>query len=204
MNEKEMKIIIGAAEQFMKFGIKSMNMDDIARALGISKRTLYQYVTDKNDLVSKAMQLHCNLEDEALNVIFAKNLNAIDEIFEVSQFISDLLSKVHPSIHYDMEKYHPQVLQEMTSCRHKAVYECIHSNIEKGKSEGLYREDVNSDVIAKIYIAKMDVVYDGQLFPPSEISFAEVYLEYMRYHIRGMASAKGIEYLIEKVKEETK
>ena len=61
MNEKELKIISGAAEQFLRFGIKSMNMDDIARALGISKKTLYQFVTDKNDLVRKSMLMHCQL-----------------------------------------------------------------------------------------------------------------------------------------------
>lgn len=200
MNEKELHIIKAASEVFMRLGIKSVNMDDIARSLGISKRTLYQYVKDKNDLVRKCMLSKCDAEDKAVEEICSLGLNAIDELFEISHFVTDLLSKMHPSIHFDMEKYHPEILKDMVHNRQSAVFTCIHSNLEKGKKEGLYRADLNTVVISKIYMAKMDIVFNAEIFPPNETSFADVYLEYMRYHIRGLASEKGIEYLVEKVK----
>ncbi len=200
MNEKELNIIRASSQVFMRLGIKSVNMDDIARALGISKRTLYQYVKDKNDLVRKCIFSMCDAEDQAVGEICARGLNAIDELFEISRFITDVLSKMHPSIHFDMEKYHPEILKEMMDNREQAVFSCIHANLEKGKKEGLYRADLNTVVIAKIYMAKMDVVFNAKIFPPEEASFAEVYLEYLRYHIRGLASEKGIAYLVEKVK----
>jgi AcrR family transcriptional regulator len=201
VTEKEQHIIAGAGEVFMKCGIKSVNMDDIAKNLGVSKKTLYKYVQDKNDLLRKSLAMHADMEDMAIGLICEKDQNAIDELLDIAQWITSVLQKIHPSIHFDLEKYHPEVWKEMIDNRHKMVYTCMKDNMEKGIKEGLYREDLNIDVIAKIYMAKIDVTFDATIFPPQEISFSEVYREYFRYHIRGIASEKGITYLKKKVKE---
>lgn len=202
MQEKERQIIQGAAHVFMKYGVKSVNMDDVARNLGVSKKTLYKYVTDKNDLLRKSLACHHEHEQSSIDEIFSKGQNAIDEMFEMSKFITGMLSKLHPSIHFDLEKYHPEVWNEMKDKRNSSVYNCVFQNLEKGKAEGLYRENLNSEVITEIYISKMDVLFDGEIFPPEKISFSEVYKEFFRYHIRGVASKTGREYLIQKMNPE--
>lgn len=202
VEEKEKEIVASAGEVFMKLGIKSVNMDDVARNLRISKKTLYKYVKDKNDLIRKALELHFHMEDVAIDEICHRGLNAIDESLEISRFIAQLLRQVHPSIHFDLEKYHPEIWKDMLDARHKMIYKCMHTNITKGIKDGLYRKDLNADVITKMYISKMDVLFDGELFPHTEITFEEVYLEYFRYHIRGLASEEGMEYLVNKVKKE--
>jgi len=199
---KETELIGKVMHLFLKCGIKSLTMDDIARHLGISKKTIYKHVTDKNDLVAKAMRIQLEEERCAICSINERGLNAIDEFFEVSRFVMELLSNVHPSIHYDMEKYHTEVFHAGLKERQAQVYECVFNNMEKGKKEGLYRSDLRSDVIAKVYIARMDVMFDGVVFPSTQYNFSEVYLEIFRYHIRGIASEKGLEYLIQKVKKE--
>lgn len=202
MDKKEERIIVGARELFMKFGIKSLNMDDIARELGVSKKTIYQFVNDKNDLVDRAFAQVIQEECCEVKDLTDKGLNAIDELFELSRFIVHMLSQVHPSIHYDLVKYHPEVFRKRKSQQQDMVYEVMHQNLEKGKKEGLYREDLKTDIIAKIYIARMDMFFDGETFPPHETNFSEVYMESFRYHIRGIASDKGVKYLVEKVKKE--
>lgn len=177
-------------------------MDDIARQLGVSKKTLYKYVSDKNDLVSRAVAYQSDEERNHIRDICEKDLNAIDQIFEISRVITEILGQVHPSVHFDLEKYHPEVWHMAMNNRQEEVFRCIYDNLEKGKSEGLYREDLNSEIIARIYIAKLDVLFDGEVFPPQQFNFADVYLEFFRYHVRGIASEKGLAYLIEKVKKE--
>lgn len=204
MDKKGEKLILGARDLFMKYGIKSLNMDDLARHLGVSKKTLYQIVSDKNELVDLAFAKVIEIECRQVEEITDRGCNAIDELFEVSKVIVNMLSNVHPSVHYDLVKYHPDVFKKRQDQQQDMVYEIMRLNIEKGKEEGLYRKDVNSNIISKIYIAKMDVVFDGELFPPHEMSFQEVYMEMFRYHIRGIASQKGVEYLIKKVEEEKK
>lgn len=200
MDEKE--LIEKASQVFMRLGIKSITMDDMARQLGVSKKTIYKYVKDKNDLVNKALAVHGEHEMCSIESICSKGLNAIDEIFEISQFVTEMLSTVHPSVHFDLEKYYPEAWNMAVQERQKQVFKCITENLEKGVKEGLYREDLKPEIIGRIYIAKLDVLFDGELFPPQQFNFAEVYLEYFRYHIRGIASQKGLQYLIEKVKKE--
>ncbi|MGB0424529.1 MAG: TetR/AcrR family transcriptional regulator [Flavobacteriales bacterium] len=192
------------SEVFMRFGIKSVNMDDLARHLGVSKKTLYKHVKDKNDLVLKTFQYHQTIEDETIEAICAKNMNAIDESFEVMKFIHQMLKGLHPSIMYDIEKYHPEVCKSMMDKQHSSIYRVLLSNMTKGQAEGLYRDDFNPEVVAKIYIASVDAIFDFNMFPVEGTSRSELYLEIFRYHIRGIASMKGVEYLMEKVKQEKK
>ena len=200
MEEKE-RIFIGQALQaFLKYGIKSMTMDDLARHLGMSKKTIYNYVKDKNELVEKGLAMQFNTEECAVADICAKNLNAIDEMFEIGLFISGMLNEMHPSIHYDLEKYHADSFHKAKKSHEQHTYQCTVDNLKKGMAEGLYRENLNADVIAKIYMSKIDIVFDAELFPPTEISFNEVYSTMFRYHILGVASTKGATYLKKKLK----
>ncbi|NNC82525.1 MAG: TetR/AcrR family transcriptional regulator [Flavobacteriales bacterium] len=194
VEQKEEQLIFRALGVFMRFGIKSVTMDDMAKKLGVSKKTLYLYVRDKDELVRKCLQLRCDMECQHIDVITERDLNAIDEMFEISQFISSMLRELHPSIHYDLEKYHSESFSQVMEQHMKHVYRVMSSNLKKGMEEGLYRDDLNVDVITKIYIRKVDVVFDAEVFPPEEISFEEVYKIMFRYHILGVASHKGIAY----------
>lgn len=202
MEERLQEILPKVTETFMRFGIKSVTMDDIARNLRISKKTLYQFVSDKNDLVSKCIR-HEHSEDKCrIKEILDRNLNAIDEIFAIMEMVSEQLKQVHPSIFYDLEKYYPEAWNEFHSFKNEFVHDIIRNNIEKGKAEGHYRPDVNAVVIARMYVNRMDDLWNPDVFPPSEFKFHDLYLEVMRYHIRGIASQAGIDYLVQKVKKQ--
>jgi hypothetical protein len=200
MENKEIEFLGKALKVFMKCGIKSVTMDDLARHLSMSKKTIYTYVNDKDDLVSKSLALQGAEECQVMNAICEKGLNAIDEMFEIGHFVSGILNELHPSIHYDLEKYHPSAFNTMRNLHETNIYACISTNMKKGIKEGLYRKDINTDVIAKLYTKRMDNVFDAELFPPNEIAFTEVYAISFRYHILGIASPKGVEYLQEKWK----
>ena len=179
-------------------------MDDMSRHLGISKKTLYKFVKDKNDLVERTLKLQCGSENLVICSIQDQDLNAIEEMFEIGKFITGLLKKVHPSIHYDLEKYHSEVFAETIGMHQSNIYGCISQNLKKGIKEGLYRKDLNVNVIAQLYIHKIDLVFDAKAFPPEEISFDEVYSIMFRYHIRGIANKKGLGFLEKKEIKERK
>ena len=201
MEAKEQVFITQALGVFMKYGIKSVTMDDLARHMGMSKKTIYCFVKDKNDLVNKALVLQHFEEKQIMDAICEKGLSAIDEMFEIGHFVSGMLSDMHPSIHYDLEKYHAEAFRDMLIKHETSVYDCISRNLQKGVNEGVYRKDLNIDVIAKLYTKRIENVFDAELFPPSEIAFSEVYAIMFRYHILGVASPKGVEYLQKKLKK---
>lgn len=200
MEDKVSKIIQQAATIFMRYGIKSITMDDMARHLGISKKTLYLYVKDKEELVSKVLDTFCKDEDHQICQIRKTAENAIDELLEIGKWVMQTLQNLHPSVTFDMEKYHPEAYRKMQTDRFAAVYSHIMSNIKKGQKEGFYRKDINPDIITKIYITRMDAMFSNELFPVNEYRLVDVYQEMFRYHIRGIASEKGLEYLQQKAK----
>lgn len=201
-DQKLEQIINGAREMFLKYGIRSVNMDDVARHLGISKKTLYNFVKDKNELVDLAVKHQIDNENRSLAALCCNKLNAIDEQYEVSKIIADQFKQVQPSVMFDLQKYHPSVMKHFEVYKEQVVSKWLYDNMERGVREGYYREDLNIPIIARLYLARMSDFFKEELFPSSHFDLREVYLELFRYHIRGIASAKGLEYLIEKVKKE--
>lgn len=199
---REQYILAEAGKVFMRLGIRSVNMDDIAQHLRISKKTLYQYVKDKNELVLKAVRGITDHHRSCILGICAQSYNAIDESFEITRFVATQVGQIHPSVHFDLQKYHPEAWDLLQSTERADIYKCIAENLRKGIKEGLYREDLDIDVIARIYISRFDVTFDGELFPSGKYRFEDVIWEMFRYHIRGIASDKGVKYLVKKVKKE--
>lgn len=200
--QREEEILLQAEKCFMRNGIKAVTMDDVARYMSMSKKTLYQFVDDKNDLVEKVVRKICSAHHQAMMGICARGLNAIDESFEITRFLASQLAQFHPSIHYDLAKYHPRAWDILQRTEQTDIYSCVTRNMEKGVREGLYRDDLNIPVVAKMHIARFDAVFDKELFPVNEYSFVDVLWEQFRYHIRGIASPKGVQYLMKKMKKE--
>ena len=200
MEQKEQQLLEQVDKLFMRCGIKSLTMNDIAREIGISKKTLYLHCSDKEDLLIKSFAHHFRCEEDFQNRTVSKNLNAIDEIFEVSKHVSEMLKTIHPSVHYDLRKYYPEAWKIFSEYRKNFMLKCVSDNMEKGKKEGLYRANLNIPIVARIHISRVDIVFDGELFPANQFNFAEVFFEMIRYHIRGIASPKGIEYFMDKIK----
>ncbi len=198
------QIIDSATSLFMQLGIKSVNMDDMARHLGMSKKTIYLHFKDKEDLVKKAVRSFCKHEDTQMEEICSRGLNAIEEMLEISKWVMSVLNNVHPSVMYDLEKYYPEIAKSLKSSRHKMVYESMHNNLLNGQKQGLYRKDINADIIVKLYIARMDAVFNQLLFPMKDYKVLDIYLENFKYHIRGVASPKGHEFLEQQMKKSKK
>lgn len=202
MEEKELFIIEKAGELFKKYGIKSVSMDDIAQQLSISKKTLYQYFKDKADLVVKVVKFHNCDKDLKFMEINNSNLNAIDSLIEVSKHLIEMLKDINPPILYDLRKYYPELTKDLIISRKEHIYTNIKNNLIKGMEEGLYRQDMNPDIITSLYVKRMDDVFledDNYL---NKFPHHEIYTQLFIYHIRGIVSNKGLAYFENKIKLE--
>jgi AcrR family transcriptional regulator len=202
MKEKEKELIMSVTALFMQFGIKSLTMDDICRHLGISKKTLYQYVSDKKDLVKKSIELAIEEDQCLLGAITIQEENAIDELLAINIKISEKLQSVQPAVMYDLQKYYPEAWKIMENHKQCFVNEMVIKNINTGIEQGLYRDNVNPEIVAKIYVSMIDKIFDVSFFPAHKYSFQEMHKEIARYHIRGIANDTGITYLVNRLKDE--
>jgi AcrR family transcriptional regulator len=199
--EKEEQLLFATTELFMKLGVKSLTMDDISRHLGISKKTLYQFVSDKKDLVNKALQLAIENDQCLLGDIAVQEENAIDELIAINEKVSEKLQSIQPAVMYDLQKYYPEAWALMEDHKKCFVCDMIVKNINIGIQQGLYRENVNPGIVARIYVTLIDKIFDADTFPSHQYTFATIHKEIARYHIRGIASEKGVKYLVKRLKD---
>ena len=195
MNEELKNILDKVLSLYQKYGIKSITMDDVARELAISKKTLYLYVTDKTDLVEKTL-IH-EMEKRACEYenINCCGKNAIEELIAVHKFVNKKIKELNPSTEYDLKKYYPELYHKFHGDRYQKIYDRIIENIRKGKKEGLYRQELNDEIIAKITAMRTEEITGKEIATVSEFTSPHFFMEVIIYHIRGIANAKGIEFL---------
>lgn len=170
-------------------------MDDIARELGMSKKTIYQFVSTKNELVIQAIEAHLELEKEHIARILDQAPNSVQGMLGILEYMIAELRQLNPSVIYDLQKYYPEAWAVLNNYRYEFVLGMINRNLEKGKEEGVYRKDLNTLIIGRIYIKALDVLLDQQIFPISQFNFIDIYSEFIRYHLRGIVSAEGLSHL---------
>lgn len=202
MEPKE-RILIKSEELFMKFGIRSVSMDDIANHLGMSKKTLYQYFADKDELVTGVVDRHISKMEGDCSACHADARDAIHEIFITMERIVEQFSNMNPMLLYDMEKFHFRAYQRFLEHKNKFIHRIIKENIEWGIKDELYRSDVNVDVLSKYRIESMMIPFNISAFPPGKYNLAvtsEIILENFTY---GLATVKG-HRLIQKYNDQRK
>ncbi len=192
MESQEYELYRRTTDVYMKNGIKNITMDDMAKELKVSKKTLYKYVKDRPELAAKSMEWKLAHDKKVVNDIVAKNLNAIEELCEISNFYCSNLVKMHPSLHFDLEKYYHHAWSQFIEYRNSFMFNTMLSNIKKGIRDGFYRDNFDIEVIVILYIMKVDMVFDPRIFPVSKFKFADVYIEMVKYHLSGIASEKGL------------
>lgn len=184
---------------FFRYGIKSLTMDDVASELGISKKTLYQMVESKDDLVMKVLRHHTSREKSQCLNLASQASNAIEEIFIVLDSNSQEMAQMKTNVVNDLQKYHREGWLLIRNFHYDFVYKVIRENMLRGRKEGLYRENFDIDIIAKLHLATAFNLFDEQLFPDGSTPRVVLFKEYMLHFLHGIVSPKGLTYLKKKI-----
>ncbi len=199
--EPQERIVNKAHELFMRYGIRSISMDEVANHLGISKKTIYQFYTDKDALVEGVIDIEiCNSQSECTQHR-QKSENAIQEVFMAVDMMLEVVSKINPTVLYDLEKYHPTAFKKHTEFKNKFLYTIIRENLDWGKKEGLYREEIQTDFLARFRLASMFLIFNQDLLPLGKHSFASAITEMTDNFLYGLVTIKG-QKLIHKYKQQ--
>jgi TetR/AcrR family transcriptional regulator, cholesterol catabolism regulator len=189
-------IVLKARNLFLKYGIKSVAMDDIARELGISKKTLYQHFETKSDLIKSVAEQNLATDIRMVNEIQATAKDAIDEMFMLAKYVLEEIASIQsPTLIFDLQKYYPEMWQLFEQFQYQQVANHIKHNIERGITEGFYRAEINGDIISKIYSGNSLCVIDENMFPTKQFDKIKLFKEFFVYHIRGIATTKGLKLL---------
>lgn len=200
MEPKE-RILVRSHELFNKYGIRSVSMDDISAQLGMSKKTLYHYFADKEELVdacfSGVMDDHrCRCLDDK-----KKAENAVHEELLAYEGMTEMLADMNPSVLHDMQKYHPAAFKKFQEFKYKFLYNVISDNLRRGVDEELYRTDIDIDVLTRLRIESVMLAFNTEAFPNNRTQLVYIQQQLFEHFLYGIATAKG-QKLIQKYKNQ--
>ncbi len=197
MENQKQKILEAAHTLFFKCGTRSVSMDDISKNLSISKKTLYLFFKNKNELIEQV--LDWDLQNPRFNFQSdrLKNCNAIDCYWEFHQFVLDILKNPHHSFEFDLKKYHPELAKDFKAKKIDLFKSDLLINLNQGITEGFYRDDFDIEIISNLLVRFYLNHWNQELesYCGDEKFSALFHRELTLYHLHGICSIKGIEYL---------
>jgi AcrR family transcriptional regulator len=185
------KILKGAEELFMRYGIRSISMDDIARHLSVSKKTLYQHFTDKEDIVTMTCKTHLERNAIEFDRIRSTATNSIDELAKLSVCLKRNMEDMNPSLMYDLQKYHPRAWAVWTEHKTKFIRCSVVRNLKQGIEEGYFRPEIDPEIIASVRLELVQVAFNEDIFPREKFSLAEVQMQVFDHFVYGLLTDKG-------------
>ena len=199
--ETQIRILTKSHELFMIYGIRSVSMDEIANHLGMSKKTIYQYFKDKDSLVEGVINIEIEMHQDEFSKYASISENAIHEIFLTLDTVQEMLKHMNPSVMFDLQKYHTTAFEKFRTHKNTFFYDIIKANIERGKQEGLFRADIDVDVLTRYRLANMFLMFDFEHFPSNKFTPIQIISETTDNFLHGMATQQGL-LIIEQYKQE--
>ena len=184
-------IINKARELFFSYGLKSVSMDDLARSAGISKKTIYQSVTDKNELVQKVVESFSACHAQQVQECSNESANAVDELFRQAELPFETLSDASPGFFYELEKFFPQAWDRMTAHKDEFIIPAIVRNLKRGIEEGLYRADLDLKTVADIRYQQITTALNPAGFGNGRKSSRLLMHELTVFFLHAIVNTKG-------------
>lgn len=185
------KILKGAEGLFTKYGVRSISMDDIARHLSVSKKTLYQHFTDKEDIVTLVFESVLSESRKEFEVIHKTAENAIDELAKLSVCLKKNVDEINPSLLFDLQKYYPKAWAVWLEFKRMCIYDSIKRNLDQGIAEGFYRPEINTEMLSIVRMALIETAFDDKTFSHDRFRMTEVQMQIFEHFVYGIVTEKG-------------
>ncbi len=189
------KILTKSTGMFLNYGFKSVTMDDIAEQLGISKKTIYAHFDNKTKLVEASTLYLFEFISTGINLICELGKNPIDELFAIKSFVMEHLKDEKTSPQYQLQKYYPKLFQTLKMKQLDIMQECVTENLIKGIEQDLYRSELDVDFISRIYFNGVIGIKDEETFSRKDFTPSYLLESYLEYHIRAIATEKGLQIM---------
>ncbi|TAD86188.1 MAG: TetR/AcrR family transcriptional regulator [Bacteroidetes bacterium] len=190
--ETKQKILAKSFELFKRLGMRSVTMDEVAGQCGVSKKTVYQYFEDKESLVKEVVSTMIGKAELCCQEGRSLADNAVHEIFLAMDMVQNMFGGVNPSMMHDLRKYHGGAFALLHQHKQQFMYATIKQNMERGIAEGLYRPEVNVEILTRYQLHNMTVAFEEDVFPKANYTVVDIDAEITLFNLYGLATPKGV------------
>jgi AcrR family transcriptional regulator len=202
MSQKE-RILAGSLDLFYRAGIKSVTMDDIAKHLAVSKKTIYQFFTDKNELVTALVQQKMVEDEQQITTLMQQSANVIEQLMEMMRCSEEIQARANPILMYDLQKYHPEAWDLFQQFKNGVIISTLEQLLREGKEQGYIRPDIDVKIIARMRVNQVELGFNAAIFPPQEFGVWKVQQQFLEHFNYGICTLEGYK-LLEKYKNVNK
>lgn len=186
-------IIEEADRLFCQYGFKSVTMDDIAKQLGMSKKTIYQHFSDKDELVNILILDKLSKQECTIDQSISAAPNAVVEILSSIATMNDQLTNMNAKLFFDLQKYHPKAWLIFKDFKEKKLKETIYKNLVRGVEQGLYREDINLEILTQLRLNQLDTIFNNHNHDDlNKYSLVQIMIEITEHFLHGICNLKGL------------
>jgi AcrR family transcriptional regulator len=189
------RIIQGGEDLFLTAGIKSVTMDDIAKHLGMSKKTIYQFFKDKNELVIALVKKKLQQDEDHICSIINQSGNVIEEMINMMKGSEEIFSRINPIVIHDLQKYHPEAWQHFQSFKADVIVHTLEELLTKGIKQGYIRPDIDVKIMARMRVNQVEMGFNPNVFPVTEFSTWKVQYQFLEHFNYGICTLKGYKLL---------
>ena len=185
------RILSEAESLFWKFGVRSVTMEDIAKRLGISKKTIYQHFSDKEEILYQVIEGKTIKTQSEMDCMAIESANPVEEILNMLDAMRKHTDQVSPNLLIDIQRHYPHAFTLFRRYKEQYIMRSILENIQKGIAQELYRADINPDILARLRVEQIEMVFNNTSFPSSQYNMMDIQHELMHHFVRGMLTEKG-------------
>ena len=185
----------------MQYGIRRVTMEEIAHHLAISKKTIYQFFKDKDEIVQVCTSTILQQEEERIDSINDSASNAVEQFIMTSEYFRKMLRAMNPTLLYDLERYYPEAWKIYQQHQQKCMKVTLKESIERGITEGFFRDDINVEILLRMRMQQVNMGFDPRIYPIHQFNITEVQTEFAEHFMLGIATPKGYEMIHNYIKE---
>jgi len=170
-------------------------MDNIASHLGMSKKTIYQFFKDKNELVIALTKKKMNEDEEQMKAIISGSGNVIEGLINMMKCSEEIFSRINPIIIHDMQKYHPEAWKQFQNFKSGVIVQTLEELLSKGIKQGYIRPDIDPKILARMRVSQVELGFNTSVFPVSEFNTWKVQQQLLEHFNYGICTLKGYKLL---------
>ena len=201
MDDKLKTIIVKFREYEVTRKPGNISLAEICNEINVSLEEMTKFVATEEDLVEKVLEFERKGFEEIFEVHDFEGVNAIDILMTVSRELAQNFNNISPSITFDLKDQFPEIYQKHFEYRRDFIYDKIRINLTKGISQGIYRDDLSIELVARLYLSRLYDLHNPDFFPPEQFSFETLFNTMFDNFLRGIAKPEGLKYYEKKRKQ---
>ncbi len=200
MDDQLKKILSDIRMLALQEGIDNISVKSLCEKLNICEDIFYQHIRDENDLVVKVLEFERNRFSDIFDEYDFEGMNAIDILMIVSKEIASRYYDVTPTISVLLKEKYPKIYQEHFQQRMDFIFMKIQINLQKGISQGIYRNDLSIELVSRLYMSRLIDIHNEDIFPSDQFSFSTLFEVMFENFVRSIATPDGLKYFARKKK----